>query len=425
MVAKIGRGTNIYGALLYNHSKVLNNNGEILHLHHMKETADGNYTAMQLLTSFAPYLLANKNTEKTALHISLNPDPKDSTSDEEYIKIAEEYMQKLGYGEQPYVVFKHTDIERTHIHIVSTTVDCKGIKIPDSFEKKRSMDICRELETRFNLSPATEKQFFESSIPLNPVHYTTGSIKAQIASIVRHLPKHYQFQTLGSYNALLSLFNVTSEHIKKEYRGEIKEGLVYFAIDENGNKVSNPFKSSLFGKQAGLRELRAHFDKSKENSSSAKSSITEIVHQAMQLNSNEMTFKDYLIQHGINTVIRRNEQDRIYGITFVDHNTRNVFNGSQLGKQFSANIFHELFSTHSLKPSNNKKAQPHPLNQPNSTNNASPSDNLHPFFDFMVNLSNIDGFGLLNSLLIGTYAEDPEEQAFEFSMKKKRKKRPT
>ncbi|WP_312296939.1 conjugal transfer protein MobB [Chryseobacterium sp.] len=424
MVAKIGRGNNIYGALLYNQGKVLNNNGEILHLNQMKETADGNYTAMQLLTSFAPYLLANKNTEKTALHISLNPDPKDSIADEDYIKIAKEYMQKLGYGEQPYVVFKHTDIERTHIHIVSTTVDCKGVKISDSFEKKKSMEICRELETKFNLSHATEKQFYESSIPFNPVNYTTGNIKAQIASIVRYLPKSYQFQTMGSYNALLSLFNITSEHIKKEYRGEIKEGLVYFATDKNGNKVSNPFKSSLFGKQAGLKELRAHFDKSRENSASSKSSITEVILQAMQLNSNEMTFKSYLIQHGINTVIRRNEEDRIYGITFIDHNTRNVFNGSQLGKQFSANIFQELFSTHSLKPSKNKKAQPIPLNQANSPSSASPLDNLHPFFDFMVNLSNIDGFGLLNSLLIGTYSEDPEEQAFEYSMKKKRKKRP-
>lgn len=425
MVAKIGRGTNIYGALLYNQGKVLNNNGEILHLHHMKETADGNYTAMQLLTSFAPYLLANKNTEKTALHISLNPDPNDSISDEDYIKIAEEYMQKLGYGEQPYVVFKHTDIERTHLHIVSTTVDCKGIKIPDSFEKKKSMDICRELETKFNLSPATEKQFGDPSIPLNPVHYMTGSIKAQIASIVRYLPKYYHFQTLGSYNALLSLFNITSEYIKKEHRGEIKEGLVYFATDENGNKVSNPFKSSLFGKQSGLKELRAHFDKSKEKSASAKSSLTQIIVQAMQLNSNEMTFKDYLIQHGINTVIRRNEQDRIYGITFIDHNTRNVFNGSQLGKQFSANVFQELFSSHDLKLNQNKIVQPIIINQTNSTNNTTTSDHLHPFFDFMANLSNIDGFGFLESLLTGTFAEDPEEQAFEYQMKKKRKKRPT
>ena len=421
MIAKIGRGTNIYGALLYNHSKVLADNGAILHLHNMKETADGNYAAMQLLSSFAPYLVANKNTEKTALHISLNPDPQDSISDEDYIKIAEEYMQKLGYGEQPYIIFKHTDIERSHIHIVSTTVDRKGVKIPDSFEKKKSMDICRELEKKFNLSPATEKQLSDSSMPLNPVNYTTGNIKAQIASVVRYLPKYYQFQTLGAYNALLLLFNISSEHIKKEYRGEIKEGLVYFAIDENGNKISNPFKSSLFGKQAGLKELRTHFDKSRAKSVSAKSSLTEVILLAMQLNSNEKNFKEYLIQQGINTVIRRNEKDRIYGITFIDHNTKNVFNGSQLGKQFSANIFQELFSNNGLKLNESKMIQSIPPSPTNSSKNNN-SDNLHPFFDFMMHLSNLDGFGLLDSLLMGGFAEDPEEQAFEYNMKKRRRR---
>ncbi|REC62328.1 relaxase [Chryseobacterium pennae] len=421
MIAKIGRGTNIYGALLYNHSKVLTDNGAILHLHNMRETPHGNYTVMQLLSAFAPYLVANKNTEKTALHISLNPDPADGISDEDYIKIAEEYMQKLGYGEQPYVIFKHTDIERTHIHIVSTTVDRKGIKIPDSFEKKKSMDICRELETKFNLSPATEKQFLDSSIPLNPVNYSKGNIKAQIASVVRYLPKYYQFQTLGSYNALLSLFNITSEHIKKEYSGEIKEGLVYFAMDENGNKVSNPFKSSLFGKQAGLNELRTHFDKSRTNSVAAKSSLTEVILQAMQLNPDEKNFKDYLIQHGINTVIRRNEQNRIYGITFIDHNTKTVFNGSQLGKQFSANIFQELFLSNGLKLNESKMIQSIPPIPTNSSKNNN-SDNLHPFFDFMMHFSNLDGFGLLDSLLMGGFAEDPEEQAFEYNMKKRRRR---
>lgn len=419
MIAKIGRGNNIYGALIYNNTKVLHNKGEILHLHNMRETPDGNYTAAQLLSSFVPYLVANKKTEKTALHISLNPDPADLISDEDFVKMADEYMQKLGYGEQPYVVFKHTDIARTHIHIVSTTVYKHGSKIPDSFEKKRSMDICRDLEIKYNLLPATEKQNLHENLNFTPVDYTKADVKSQIAAVVRYLPQHYQFQTLGSYNALLSLFNITAEHIKKEYGGELKEGLVYFALDQNGNKRSNPFKSSLFGKRAGIKALRSHFQKSKENSSVAKSAITDVINQAIQSNSSEKNFVDYLVQQGVNTIIRRNEENRIYGITFIDHNTKNVFNGSHLGKQFSANVFQQWFSNSASQKHENRISPSVQQTSIDSFTTATKID-IHPIFDFMMSLPNLGDFGLLDSLLIGNFSED---QPFENNKKKKKKKR--
>src|SRR5699024_11511063 len=64
----------------------------------------------------------------------------------------------MGYGNQPYVVFKHTDIERTHIHIVTVCVGLDGKKLRDSYDHPRSMAICRDLEQMYNLIPATEKQ---------------------------------------------------------------------------------------------------------------------------------------------------------------------------------------------------------------------------------------------------------------------------
>jgi hypothetical protein len=106
MIAKIGRGHNLYGALAYNQLKVDHENGKILLMNKMIETQDGKYTVSQLAKSFEPYLIANKNTEKTTLHISLNPDPKDKVSDENFVQIAQDYMNEMGYGEQPFVVFK-------------------------------------------------------------------------------------------------------------------------------------------------------------------------------------------------------------------------------------------------------------------------------------------------------------------------------
>ena len=116
----------------------------------------------------------------------------------------------MGYAEQPFVVFKHTDIDRTHIHIVSVCVDEEGRKISDKFEKRRSMDVCRELEKEFCLISAMEKKQNPQNQIFKPVDYRTGDIKSQMASVIRHLPKYYKFEGFGAYNALLSLFNITA-----------------------------------------------------------------------------------------------------------------------------------------------------------------------------------------------------------------------
>ncbi|WP_312508822.1 conjugal transfer protein MobB [Chryseobacterium culicis] len=422
MIAKIGRGSNIYGALNYNLSKVHQNVGTILHLNNMFETPSGEYTTPQLLSSFMANLAANKKTEKTAIHISLNPDPIDIISDENYVRIAEEYMRKMGYGDQPYVVFRHNDIDRSHIHIVSTTVDKNGIKISDVFEKKRSMEICRNIEKKYKLAGAAEKKYFNESLTFQPVDHTKGNIKSQLAAVVRYLPNYYYFQSLGSYNALLSLFNIALESTKKEYSGEVKEGLVYFALDKNGEKVTNPFKASLFGKEAGLIALQSHFIKSKELAAQTKEKSKNIIAQAISVARNEKDFKEYLIDHGINVVIRRNDKGRLYGISFIDHNSRHVFNGSHLGKGFSANSFNALFSS-SQSP---KVVEYIEGSQKKDTSMPSRSANnsLHPLFDFMINNGSVfSDWGLLDQLLLHGMTEDPEEHLFEFNMKKKRKRK--
>jgi hypothetical protein len=48
-----------------------------------------------------------------------------------------------------------------------------------------------------------------------------------------------------------------------------------------------------------------------------------------------------LKKQGIDVVLRQNKQDLIYGITYVDHQTKCVFNGSALGKPYSAKAVQE------------------------------------------------------------------------------------
>ena len=128
---------------------------------------------------------------KTDYHISLNPHPDDVLSDSQLADIAKEYMDKLGYGNQPYMVYKHEDIARHHIHIVSIRVDETGKKINDKFEHIRSKQITRELEQKYGLHPVEKKQATERP-ELKKVDYRAGDVKHQLSNTVKALASSYR-----------------------------------------------------------------------------------------------------------------------------------------------------------------------------------------------------------------------------------------
>lgn len=160
MVAKINRGVSLYGAVIYNQRKVDEATARIIAGNRMITDLTGNphNVMQQTLWAFESYLAANRNTEKPVLHISLNPSVDDRLTDGQFAELAREYMQKMGYGDQPYIVYLHEDIDRRHVHIVSTCVKENGEKISDAYEWNRSMKACRELENRFGLKPVSDKR---------------------------------------------------------------------------------------------------------------------------------------------------------------------------------------------------------------------------------------------------------------------------
>lgn len=423
MIAKIGRSSNLYGTLSYNHQKIEKENAEILLMNKMIETVDSKYSVAHLARSFEPYLLANRNTEKHTLHISLNPDPKDKVSDEQYREIAQHYMAEMGYVDQPFVVFKHSDIERSHIHIVSVCVDEDGRKISDKFERMRSMDICRELEKKYGLTTAIAKVGKGYDKIFRPVDYHAGDIKSQIASVVRHLPNYYQFQTLGEYNALLSLFNITTEKIEGELRGKMRQGLLYIPLNDKGERAGHPLKASLFGKSAGLPALELLFAKSKASlkGHSSKTKLINAVTTALRATISEREFKKNLVGHNIDTVVRRNETGRIYGITFIDHHSRTVWNGSRLGKELSANTFNEHWNHYNPDISATVEKPPKPSHKDDSDLTIEEPHRLFSFFN-NDDKHEDDIAEALGGFLPEALGVDQEEQDFANRMRKKKKR---
>lgn len=345
MVAKIGKGNNLFGTLLYNSRKVENEVAKIIHSNRVMQDKYGEYNMLLCNQSFAPFLTANRRTEDPILHISLNPHPEDVLTDEQLIDIADEYMQKMGFGEQPYIVFKHEDLERKHIHIVSTNVDERGKKINDYLDFVRSKNITEELEAKYKLHPAGKLDYSEEVPRMKKVDYETGNVKKQIANNVKALMQSYRFTSLPEYRALLSLYNIGVEEVSGEVRNKPYRGLVYSALGSEGNKVGNPIKSSSIAKSVGHAALAKRVTSSGKTikDKGLTERIKPILDTAIENYRNRQSFEKELLRNGVSVVFRQNEEGRIYGVTFIDHENRAVFNGSKIGKDYSANVFHTLF----------------------------------------------------------------------------------
>ena len=298
------------------------------------------------MQAFEPYVALNSHVSKPVIHISLNPSPKDILSEEQMTALAQEFMEKFGYGNQPYIVWLHEDIDRRHMHIVSVRIDEKGEKIDHNREGIRAQNICREMEVKYGLHPTLGERGERELLSLQKVDYAEGDVKAQVKHTARTLLECYNCHSLAEYNTLLEQYNVSVYEVRGSVDGKEYHGIMYGALDDDGRQVGTPFKSSKFGKVFGYEALLKKFAASVEKvkrDNLAERTRKEVV-KAMQGISTKEDFARRLKEVDIEVVYRTNPEERLYGITFIDHVNRTVFNGSRLGKPFTANVFNELFN---------------------------------------------------------------------------------
>ena len=350
MIAKISSTENLGGALGYNFKKVEKGEASILLAQDLFQNKEGTYTMAEVFADMQAVIPEKCRTKKMVFHCSLNPHPDEKLSDETLTQIAKEYMEALGYGKQPYIVFKHNDIAREHIHIVSLRVDGEGRKINDKFEKRRSKKITDALEKRFGLIPSSKVA--DKAVEETPqIDTTQGNIKEQVASALRMVLKHYRFCSLGELNAILSAYNLTVEEIKTEFRGKKYDGLVYVPTDDKGGKVSTPINASDIGRGVGYTAVQNRMQKSKQAIKPLISIIRYRVLQTMRTSpKTEEELRQRLEEQGLRVFIRKNESGRIYGITFIDDKEGIALNGSRLGKGYAANVFNGYFSNPTHNP---------------------------------------------------------------------------
>ena len=350
MVAKITIPKRIEAALNYNEKKVQKGAAECLHAaNYLNEAKNMNF--YQKLNGFERLNSLNERATTKTLHVSLNFDPSEKLSENKLIEIASVYMDKIGFGEQPFLIYKHEDSGHPHIHIVSTTIKEDGSRInTHNIGRNQSEKARKEIEQMYGLIKAERQQQLMKPgikpVDLTKVIYGKSETKRSISNVVGAVFSQYKFTSLPEFNAALKQFNVVADRGKEEGRIYRNRGLVYRILDADGNKIGVPIKASSIGSKPILDNLEKKFITNEPAKEPLKQRTKNTIDECLQ--SSHSSIKNLvtaLQQKQIYTVLRQNAEGRLYGITFVDNQNKVVFNGSDLGKGYSAAALQSRLST--------------------------------------------------------------------------------
>lgn len=342
MVAVIHSSSSLRRALNYNEQKVKGQVATCLAaFSYPKDVEDLNF--YQKLNRLQNLAALNVRTKVNSVHISLNFDPSEKLSEDRLKEIAGTYMEKIGFANQPYLLYQHNDAGHPHVHIVTTNIKADGNRIElHNLGKIQSKKARKEIEISFGLMKAEESKQQEAyelkSVNVQKVKYGRGETKRAITNVLDVVIKNYKYASLHELNAVLQLYNVTADRGSESSRVYKNNGLIYRILNENGEKIGVPIKASDFYNKPTLKFLEGRFVLNEPARQPHKARVKNAIDLALLKHPKQslQSLIKSLEKEGINTVIRQNADGIIYGITYVDHHTKCVFNGSALGKAYTA-----------------------------------------------------------------------------------------
>jgi len=339
MVAKIKSGKSLIGALNYNENKVKQGKAILIAaVKYFKDKDDLSFhDKLFRLTDLAAM---NQRAKTNTVHVSLNFPNGEHLKDETLIDIAQDYLQGIGFRSQPYLVYRHEDAGHPHCHIVTTNIKRDGDRISLHYVGQNESEKTRKaIEVKYGLVKAEEqtKQKPNLKADVSAAEYGKAETKRSITNILGFVLRAYKFTSIPELNAVLGQYNIQSDRGSKDSRMYARAGLVYWILDKQGNKIGVPIKASTIYGKPTLKTLEEKFKLNEQLRKPFKAGLIKTIDDVLAKPKTKHNFQKGLQEKGIQCILRQNDEGRIYGITFIDQRNKAVFNGSDLGKVYSAN----------------------------------------------------------------------------------------
>jgi hypothetical protein len=342
MVTVIHTSDSLYPALNYNHQKEVQGKATcILAANYPKDPEEMNfYQKLHRLTNQAAL---RPRTQVNSVHISINFDPSEKLDRTTLEAIAQAYMEKIGFGEQPYLVYEHRDAGHPHLHVVTTNIRANGKRIElHNLGKNQSEKARKAVEKEFGLVRADQKKQQKEegvkALAIKKVIYGQSETRRAITNVLDVVLAKYKFSSLEELNAVLRQANVQASRGSQDSRTYQRGGLLYQVLDENGKPVGVPIKASSIYSKPTLSELRKKF----EANAADRPAYEKRVKMAIDwyfLKTKQPSMdglKAALGKESITLTEYKAKNGQTFGVTYVDHKTGGVFKGSDIGKEYTA-----------------------------------------------------------------------------------------
>lgn len=305
MIANFNSGNSFYTPANYNDQKVKAGQAEVLDSQYLRKTSPA-----EVQKYFDRFQYSR--VSKPALHISLSFAKGDTSklSNQKMVELSKEYLQKMGYGKQPYVLYRHHDTDHPHVHILTSRIDIHTRKkLPHAFEQRKSKEITDKMEVKHGLTISDNRL----------------QLKRELFGDIQKAVKSEHPENISSLNVALKKIEAP---VRAKNTGR---GVVYYKIDNGENRIGRSIKSSLF-KDVGLdkKGLDKTFLLNQQRREYVKGNVEKVLAKSPQINA--ITFARQLRERGINTEFKM-EQHTVKAINYTYQN--NTYDTQDLGDKLS------------------------------------------------------------------------------------------
>jgi hypothetical protein len=297
MIAKIMKPSPSFQAVYYNEHKISEQKAQLMVAANFNQEGEirgvGEMTKRDYIAYFTALSQTNERVKNRQFHAVISAKGQSHTA-EELTAIAEEYLYRMGYGTNPYLIYFHQDTDNNHVHLVSSRVNTEGVKVNDSFEKRESL---RHIQNIMERTPKEELSGAAIATRLLDYEFTTeGQLKTLIESM------GYQVEKDGNSDwHILKVKDGQSRKVAQIEESKIK-GKIQQAQDPNANEK----------RAKRIHQLKAILTKYKDTKEGL-----EYIKEKM----------------GIELVFHKSpNHDKPFGYTIIDHAEKRVLKGSEVIK---------------------------------------------------------------------------------------------
>lgn len=315
-------------SLRYNQEKVILGLGSVLTTNCMSSTEDYAMETALLERENNPDI--DVRARKLGFHAAISPGPGEEMSDEKAVELARDYMQDMGYNDQPWVLFKHEDIERVHYHIVGSKVKKDGRLIYDSYTGLNTKKFLRDNAEKYGFVLGKDKtRESEKKLYTKRFSYTKGDIVSQMRHFYK-LSLKYNYRSTEDFLTVMRAFGIRTDIRQDGTLGFI--GLDKYGKTQ-GNYIGNIDKLAYSQISAGRKDQR---DPEKVED------CRKAVESCLEYAADEKEFISELRKAHIDTFIVRDKRGEVEDIIYVDHLNEEVVHMQDFGQRLTIKDFNTI-----------------------------------------------------------------------------------